>query len=202
MALEVAVTWEREKLKRIELEQKKRDEAERLRLKEEKEQLELQLQLNKLKVSTESNASSTESSSEPSSETPSASYSSIVSDRKVANGVSSNHHSSDDNAILKPATFKPVDTSAFDPLSSVKYNKQYNLVKFNTINGGNSINPRDFEFDSSSPFDDAMLRAIDDKQELSSIFQNVFASTTTSPTTSTSVTNSNHNDVHKSKTDA
>ncbi|XP_053206875.1 phospholipase D C-like isoform X2 [Panonychus citri] len=33
------------------------------------------------------------------------------------------------------------------------------------------INPADFESSSSSPFDDALLRAIDDKQELNHVFQ-------------------------------
>ncbi|XP_074600027.1 uncharacterized protein LOC141854290 [Brevipalpus obovatus] len=37
----------------------------------------------------------------------------------------------------------------------------------------NRIDPADFESSSSSPFDDALLRAIDDKQELDRVFQHL-----------------------------
>jgi len=37
----------------------------------------------------------------------------------------------------------------------------------------NRIDPRDFESSSSSPFDDALLKAIDEKQELNRVFQHL-----------------------------
>lgn len=40
------------------------------------------------------------------------------------------------------------------------------------------INPADFENTTASPFDDALLRSIDDKQELTSVFQQAYLTQT------------------------
>ena len=49
----------------------------------------------------------------------------------------------------------------------LKKNNREEIIKINRID------PRDFESSSSSPFDDALLKAIDEKQELNRVFQHL-----------------------------
>ncbi|KAI1283165.1 hypothetical protein HDE_12705 [Halotydeus destructor] len=85
-------------------------------------------------------------------------------------------------SILTPVT----SVNVHDQNGRIMNSSQTNSIK--TV-----INPSDFESElfASSPFDDAMLKAIDDRSELNSIFQNAYSSQSASYNPVNNVQNNN-----------
>jgi hypothetical protein len=96
------------------------------------------------------------------------------------------------NEILQPTTTS--STSNQQPIngngSEASASTDQSRVNGNGSNGKSTesskphlaslINPADFETTTTSPFDDALLRSIDDRQELSSVFQQAYMTPTSS----------------------
>jgi len=97
--------------------------------------------------------------------TQSTAYSTANSIESLPNGSTSRHSPTSVTTETPPQTSTPPPTCVVSSAANKPDVSTANLKKINT---------KEFEIVGSSPFDDALLRSIDDKQELNSVFESAY----------------------------